>query len=149
MKPIDIEELKKVISESSKETRIMIGCDSQKGRKKYRGTFQYVRVVIIHIDGKHGCQVYGESVRQRDFGNLKQRMLNEVYMATDLAYNLMEAIGDRHLEIHVDINTSPNHKSNVAMKEAVGFVKGMLGIDPILKPKSIAASCCADHYCKG
>lgn len=150
MRPLEIEEIKSIITNSSKSTQIMIGCDSQKGRgRRHKGTVQYIRVVVIHVDGNRGCMVFGDSQRERDYGNLKQRLMQEVYLATGLAYELVEVIGDRKMSIHLDINQDPVHKSQIAMKEAVGFVRGMLGVDPVLKPDAIAASTCADYYAKG
>lgn len=150
MRPLDIELIKANIRETSPETEIMIGCDSQKCRgRKRKGFFQYIVVVIIHIDGKHGCQIYGAEFIERDYGQLKPRLMNEVYLATDVAFQILDAIGDRKMSIHLDINTDPSHKSNVALKEAVGYVRGMLGVEPILKPEAIAASTCADYYAKG
>jgi predicted RNase H-related nuclease YkuK (DUF458 family) len=57
----------------------------------------------------------------------------------------MEDVGDRHFEVHIDINPNPRYKSNVAVKEALGYVKGNLGIDAKIKPDAFAAMHAADH----
>ena len=80
-----------------------------------------------------------------DYGNLKQRLLTEVQLAVQTALDIMDTIGDRHLEIHIDINPNPMHKSNIAVKEALGWVRGSLGIDAKIKPNSWAATHAADH----
>jgi predicted RNase H-related nuclease YkuK (DUF458 family) len=49
------------------------------------------------------------------------------------------------MEIHLDLNPSPNHKSNIAVKEAIGWVRGSFGFDPMIKPESFAATHAADH----
>jgi predicted RNase H-related nuclease YkuK (DUF458 family) len=41
------------------------------------------------------------------------------------------------------------YKSNVAVKEALGYVKGTLGIDAKIKPDSFAATHAADHVVRG
>ena len=65
-----------------------------------------------------------------------------------LANEILDVVGDRHLEIHLDLNTDPNHKSNVALREATGLVFGMIGIEPKVKHESWAASTAADRLTK-
>jgi len=47
------------------------------------------------------------------------------------------------MEVHVDINTSPEFKSNTALKEAIGYITGM-GFSFKAKPEAFASSCCAN-----
>ena len=47
------------------------------------------------------------------------------------------------MEVHADINTNPNSKSNDALKEAMGYILGM-GFAFKAKPEAIASSCCAN-----
>ncbi|MEO7176042.1 MAG: ribonuclease H-like YkuK family protein, partial [Saprospiraceae bacterium] len=47
------------------------------------------------------------------------------------------------LEVHADINTDPHFQSNVALKEAMGYILGM-GFVFKAKPDAFASSCCAD-----
>jgi predicted RNase H-related nuclease YkuK (DUF458 family) len=49
------------------------------------------------------------------------------------------------MEVHADINTNPNFKSNDALKEAMGYILGM-GF-AFKKARSFASSCCADKVC--
>ena len=46
------------------------------------------------------------------------------------------------LEVHADINTDPNFQSNVALKEAMGYILGM-GFVFKAKPHAFASSSCA------
>lgn len=140
-----IEEAKKAILESSKESSVYIGCDSIRFRKNGMWHAKYSTVVIVHMDSKHGCKLFHTSQDMPDFGNLKQRLLNEVQFAVMTATEIVEVLGDRHMEIHLDINPNPKHKSSVAVKEALGWVKGSLGIDAKIKPSSFAATHAADH----
>jgi predicted RNase H-related nuclease YkuK (DUF458 family) len=80
-----------------------------------------------------------------DYGNIKQRLLTEVQFAVATATEVIDVLGKRHMEIHLDINPNPKHKSSVAVKEALGWVKGSLGIDAKIKPDSFAATHAADH----
>ena len=89
--------------------------------------------------------MFHESVDLPDYGNLKQRLLNEVMYAITAATEVIDVVGDRHIEVHLDINPNPAHKSNVAVKEALGYVKGQLGLDAVIKPHAFAATHAADH----
>jgi predicted RNase H-related nuclease YkuK (DUF458 family) len=48
------------------------------------------------------------------------------------------------LEVHADINSDPSFKSNVALKEAMGYILGM-GYTFKAKPDAFASSYCADR----
>jgi predicted RNase H-related nuclease YkuK (DUF458 family) len=143
MRKFDIEEIRKTIAESSDETSIYVGCDSRKFRHKGRGFAGYTTVVVIHMDSCRGCKVYAKYDVLPDHGKIKQRMLNEVAYAVNVAYDLLDDIGERHLEIHIDVNPSPRHASHVAVKEAIGYVRGM-GMTPQIKPDAAIASTAAD-----
>jgi hypothetical protein len=140
-----IEEAKQAILDSSPQSSVYIGSDSIRFRKNKQWYAKYSTVVIVHMDSKKGCRLFHESVDMPDYGNLKQRLLTEVQMAVSAATEILEVLGDRHLEVHIDVNPDPKHKSNVAVKEALGWVKGSLGLDAKIKPHSFAATHAADH----
>ena len=140
-----IEEAKKAIIASSPQSSVYIGCDSIRFRKNKMWYAKYSTVVIVHTDSKRGCRLFHESVDMPDYGNLKQRLLTEVQYAVATATEIIEVLGDRHMEIHLDINPDPKHKSSVAVKEALGWVKGSLNMDAKIKPASFAATHAADH----
>jgi predicted RNase H-related nuclease YkuK (DUF458 family) len=141
----EIEKLKTAIAESSKETKIYVGCDS----KRYAdGRVKYATVVILHINGNNGCKMFSFIDNEMDYNkakNPKMRLVQEAYKAVDLATQIMEYVGDRHFELHLDLNTDPKYKSNSAVKEALGYVIGVLGLDPKLKPYAWASSTAADR----
>ena len=140
-----IEEAKKAIIASSPQSSVYIGCDSIRFRKNKMWYAKYSTVVIVHTDSKRGCRLFHESIDMPDYGNLKQRLLTEVQYAVATATEIIEVLGDRHMEIHLDINPDPKHKSSVAVKEALGWVKGSLNMDAKIKPASFAATHAADH----
>lgn len=140
-----IEQAKQAILDSSKESSVYIGCDSIRFKKNKMWYAKYSTVIIVHMDSKRGCKLFHESVDMPDFGNLKQRLLNEVQMAVNTATEILDVLGDRHMELHLDINPNPKHKSSIAIKEALGWVKGSLGLDAKVKPASFAATHAADH----
>ena len=143
---IDITSVLREIGGSSRETRVYVGCDSilRRAGKGFKAT--YSTVVVIHKDACRGCQVYGEIVTQSFYGSLKERMFNEAMLAADMAMKIKPHMGSRVLEVHMDINTNPEHASNVAIKEAAGYVRGLVGIEPKFKPNAPIASGCADRF---
>lgn len=77
------------------------------------------------------------------------RMMNEVMKVCQLYTQLAPFIDEFAVEIHLDINTDAKHGSNCAANEAAGYVLGMTGIEPKLKPDSWAASFGADGVVHG
>lgn len=77
--------------------------------------------------------------------SVRERMISEVARSVDIAYQLCDLL-DRYnveLEVHADINTDPHFQSNVALKEAMGYILGM-GFVFKAKPNAFASSSCAD-----
>lgn len=140
-----LEKAKEAIKNSSQASSVYIGCDSIRFKKNGKWKARYSTVVILHMDSKHGCQLFHIEEVMDDYGNLKQRLLNEVSFAISVASELMDVIGNRHVEIHLDINPNPKHKSSVAVKEALGYVRGTFGFDAKIKPEAFAATHAADH----
>jgi len=139
------DEAREAILNSSETSSVYIGCDSIRFRKKDQWYAKYSTVIIVHMDSKKGCRLFHESVDMPDYGNLKQRLLMEVQLAVAAATEVIDVLGNRHMEVHLDINPDPKHKSNIAVKEALGWVKGSLNLDAKIKPASFAATHAADH----
>ena len=149
MKKINIDEVKDFIESQSPNTKIYIGADSERfliGKDWYA---DYTLAVVVHINGNNGCKIFGEVQRERDYDQKKNRprmrLMNEVYKLAELYQKLHDVLEDREVEVHLDINPDPRHKSNVAVKEALGWVKGSLNLDAKIKPLSFAATHAADH----
>ncbi len=72
-------------------------------------------------------------------------MIFEVGRSVEVAYQLCDLLDkyDIGLEVHADINTDPHFKSNVALREAMGYILGM-GFVFKAKPHAFASSSCAD-----
>ena len=58
---------------------------------------------------------------------------------------LEEELLERDVEIHLDINESPEYGSNCALSQAKGYVTGVTGLPVFAKPEAFAASYAADH----
>lgn len=135
---------KEAIKNSSKSSSVYVGCDSVRFKRDGKYYAKYCTVVILHVDSNKGAKIFENTVTMQDFGSLRQRLLTEVSFAVDAASDIESCVGDRYMEVHLDMNPDPSHKSNVAVKEAIGFVVGS-GFEAKIKPHSFAATCAADH----
>ena len=64
----------------------------------------------------------------------------------ELYLKLGDILEDREVEIHLDINPDEKHGSSCVISEAIGYIKGMCNVTPLVKPNSWAASHCADRF---
>jgi predicted RNase H-related nuclease YkuK (DUF458 family) len=65
--------------------------------------------------------------------------------AAQLYLDLADCVGDRHFEVHLDINPDVMHGSSCVATQAVGYVRGMCNVIPLIKPNAFAASYAADR----
>ncbi|MBK7808995.1 MAG: hypothetical protein KA270_18280 [Saprospiraceae bacterium] len=121
--------------------KICIGSDSQ-----VKGKITEFATVIVFLREKKGGFMYFSNEKTIQRMSLKERMIREVSSSVQLAYSLCPLLDKYHveLEVHADINTDPGFKSNVALKDAMGYILGM-GFVFKAKPEAFASSCCADR----
>jgi predicted RNase H-related nuclease YkuK (DUF458 family) len=145
---IDFEDLKKQISETSMNTSIYVGCDSQIIKQtKTKGFTRFITCVVIHYETKHGGKAFFQDVREYRVIPLKERLLKEVYSAVGVALEIVDAVGDRNFECHIDIASDPRWGSNIVHKEAVSYVRAN-GLNVKSKPYSFTASAICDYLLK-
>jgi predicted RNase H-related nuclease YkuK (DUF458 family) len=146
---IDIDELKQYIAECSTETKIYFGADSERINVDGKWVVDYLLLVAVHIDAKHGAKVFVEVQREPDYDkNLDRprlRLMNEVYKVSELYLKMHEFLEDKVVELHLDLNPLQQHGSSCVISEAIGYVKGVCGIDPKVKPDAWCASIAADR----
>lgn len=122
------------------QLKVCIGTDSQvKGKET-----EFATVIVFIRKGKGGFMyIHNETTTQKM--SIKQRMLTEVARSIEVAYPLCSIFSKYSvdMEVHADINTNPNFKSNDALKEAMGYIMGM-GFAFKAKPDAFASSCCAN-----
>ena len=147
---LNLNEVKEFIAKQSLQTKVYIGCDSERiliGKEWYA---DYILAIVVHIDGKHGCKLFGEVVRERDFDQKqnrpRMRLMNEVYKVSDLYLRLVDVIIDREVEVHLDINPNELYGSSCVINEAIGYIRGTCNVIPMIKPKAFAASYAADRF---
>ena len=141
-RPIE-EEVRRVLvreKEMGHELKVCIGTDSQvKGKET-----EFATVIVFIRKGKGGFMyIHNETTLQKM--SIKQRMLTEVSKSIEVAYRLCNlfTVYNIDMEVHADINTNPNFKSNDALKEAMGYIMGM-GFAFKAKPHAFASSSCAN-----
>ena len=146
----DEDTVRQELAAAPPNTRVYFGCDSRRyKRKNGEWWVSFATVIVIHLSGRHGCRVFGLLERERDYtGSMKMRLLKEVQKAVEMVLRFEEdlILGDLEYEVHLDINSDVRCKSNVAMKEALGYVLGTVGVTPLFKPDAFASSCAADCF---
>jgi uncharacterized protein len=147
---INLEEVKEFISRQTPETKIYLGCDSERLRVNGVWHADYIIAIVVHKDGKHGCKLFGEVVRERDYDQKEDRpryrLMQEVYKVSEMYLKLADVLDGRDVEVHLDINPSEMHGSNCVINEAIGYIRGTCNVIPMVKPKAFAASYAADRY---
>jgi predicted RNase H-related nuclease YkuK (DUF458 family) len=143
----DFELIKSEILKSPVNSSIYIGADSKVYSSKGEQMVAYVTVIILHYGTSKGAKIFKSYRTDRYYGEMRPRLLAEVGDAIAAGLEILDTIGTRSFEIHLDINRGAMHKSSVLVKEATGYVMGTLGIEPKLKPDSFAASSVADRFC--
>jgi len=120
--------------------KVCIGTDSQ-----VKGSETEFATVIVFLREKRGGFMYIHNEKSNQKFSVKERMLVEVAKSIETAYELCELLNNYHvdMEVHADINTNPQFKSNEALREAMGYILGM-GFAFKAKPDAFASSCCAD-----
>ena len=120
--------------------KVCIGTDSQ-----VRSTETEFATVIVFLREKHGGFMFISNDKTKQPYTIKERMLVEVAKSIEIAYELCDLFNkyDVDMEVHADINTNPQFKSNEALREAMGYILGM-GYAFKAKPDAFASSCCAD-----
>jgi len=134
-----------IIKETQNGTKlkVCIGTDSQ-----VKGSDTEFATVIVFLREHNGGFMFIHNEKSKQKYHIKERMLAEVAMSIDIAYQLCDLFIEHkvEMEVHADINTDPHFKSNDALKEAMGYILGM-GFAFKAKPEAFASSCCADKAC--
>jgi predicted RNase H-related nuclease YkuK (DUF458 family) len=137
------DEVRRVIvreKEAGHQLKVCIGTDSQvKGKET-----EFATVIVFIRKGKGGFMyIHNEITKQKM--SIKQRMLMEVARSIEVAYALCSlfTLYEVDMEVHADINTNPNFRSNNALKEAMGYIIEM-GFAFRAKPYAFASSSCAN-----
>ncbi len=120
--------------------KVCIGTDSQ-----VKGAVTDFATVIVFLREQKGGFMFIHQERTSQKMSIKERMLCEVQKSIETAYALCDLLDlyDVDLEVHADINTNPQFKSNQALHEAMGYILSM-GFVFKAKPEAFASSYCAN-----
>ena len=140
--PIKEEVRKTIEAEKAKnqKLKVYIGTDSQ-----VKQDVVDFATVIVFLREKNGGFMFVQNTQSYSKLHLKERILLEVSKSIEIAYELCDLFieYDIEMEVHADINTSAQFKSNDSLNEAMGYIMGM-GFNFKAKPEAFASSCCAD-----
>ena len=127
-------------TEAGYKLKVCIGTDSQ-----VKGGDTEFATVIVFLREKRGGFMFISNDKSTQPFTIKERMLVEVAKSIEIAFELCDLFNkyDVDMEVHADINTNPQFKSNEALREAMGYILGM-GFAFKAKPDAFASSCCAD-----
>ena len=117
-------------TDAGHKLKVCIGTDSQ-----VKGSETEYATVIVFLRSGRGGFMYIHNERSNHALGIKERMLTEVAKSIDIAYQLCPLFNTYQvdMEVHADINTNPQFKSNDALREAMGYIMGM-GFAFIAKP---------------
>ena len=145
----NIPEIMEFIGQQGSTTRIYIGCDSERYRRHDVWYADYTLAIVVHINAKNGCKIFGEVQTERDYDQRSDRpslrLMTEVYKVSELYLKLQEVLKDREVEIHLDINPDEQYGSSCVAQQAIGYIRGVCNVVPIVKPNAFAASGAADR----
>lgn len=142
--------------ENGNHIKVVLGTDSQKKRKGVNFSTVILLEIKTLFEDKHdiievgrGAMVmYKNTFMERKF-SLNEKMIKEVQMTVELAYDLLPLIDELKcdLELHADINSDPKAKSHASLNTAMGWLSGP-GCEWKIKPDAYCASHTADKYCR-
>jgi predicted RNase H-related nuclease YkuK (DUF458 family) len=126
--------------ENNNKLKVYIGTDSQ-----VKQNITEFATVIVFLREKNGGFMFMHNEKVAQTFHIKERMLLEVSKSIEIAYELCDLFIEYkiEMEVHADINTNAQFKSNDALKDAMGYIMGM-GFAFKAKPDAFASSCCAD-----
>ena len=127
-------------TKSGYRLKVCIGTDSQ-----VKGADTEFATVIVFLREGRGGFMFIHNDKTKVVYSIKERMLVEVAKSIEIAYELCDLFTkyDVDMEVHADINTNPQFKSNLALREAMGYILGM-GFAFKAKPEAFASSSCAN-----
>jgi predicted RNase H-related nuclease YkuK (DUF458 family) len=150
MQKLNLAKISKFIADQTPETKIYLGCDSERIRVNNVWHADYVLAIVVHINGNNGCKIFGEVQRERVYDQKESkpvmRLMTEVYKVSELYLKLAEVLEGRNVEVHLDINPNEMYGSSCVVSQAIGYIKGVCNVVPFVKPYAFAASYAADRF---
>ena len=137
--------------------KIFLGTDSQKAVIVRNNNepdlvyYRFVNVVVVNatIGHEKEVRIFFRKLMDDDpnLQNLNFRLRKEAYDTLYMALELLEIVDFRNMQVHIDLNKDPKHKSNEVAAEILGMFEAQ-GIEAKIKPDSWASSVVADKFTK-
>ena len=139
-------EMLKILKDVSEyqDHKIIIGTDSVKSQQ----SFIFTSTICIFNEYENHDRTYfynRKKIKDDSYYILAKRLLKETSDSIEIANFLNAALDNPNLEIHIDVNTDPKHKSSKFKNTLIGYVTGC-GFDCRVKPESFVASSIADNH---
>ena len=80
MKQFDIEEVKSFLASQGPDTKVYLGADSERVRVNGVWYADYALAIVVHIDGCHGCKIFGYVERELDYDHKKSTELKRLLL---------------------------------------------------------------------
>lgn len=134
-----------------KDVTVYVGSDSE----QFMRFTQYATVVVFrHASNGAHYIFYREKVKRvkdlftRLWGEVDRVLTVGIYLEKELEgfYQRSNSV-EKLVELHLDLNPNPLHKSNIVFNAGVSTLKGY-GFRVKCKPEAWAASCAADLICR-
>ena len=135
---------KELCEKRGRPLTVYVGVDSQNRLLKTN----FVVSVVLYMHEKGGHELVSK-VSLHKIYDYRYRLLREADMLGEVARELCPFLKESNIpfELHLDYNSSTNHKSNGVVQEALNYFK-FLGYKAYIKPEAFAASSAADYFCK-
>lgn len=144
------DKLKAFLTGCGPGTKVYLGCDSERVILNNTWYADYTLCIVIHINGRHGCKIFGEVHRERDFDQRadrpSMRLMNEVYKVAELYERIKDLVAPFQPEVHLDISADEMNGSSCVVNQAIGYIIGVCQLTPMIKPRAFAASAAADRF---
>jgi predicted RNase H-related nuclease YkuK (DUF458 family) len=128
-------------------SRVIIGCDSQRHRRKIK----YAVSVVMHDIDKYGVGhgahvIYATYIEKL---NRNEDMYKRLWNEAELSISAAEMIGDIGVKItiHLDYNSDEKAGSHRLCSAGTGFIESM-GYEARVKPYAYVASYTSDSLCR-
>jgi uncharacterized protein len=142
LKFVDVKEYVSDYLKEHPDCVVYVGCDSQhKGRH-----LTYATVIVLYNFGRGGHVLFNVD-NVKPIKETKRRIMGEVERSIEVASYLQYECEIKVERVDLDINEDPKYRSNVALKEAIGWVQGM-GFKFCHKPGEMYAVPAANSLCR-
>ena len=88
MKEIIKQDVIDLLAKHNDETKVYFGCDSTRFKIKGVWYAEFTTVLVVHMDGCHGCKIFHQTDKDRDHDSKAarpfNRMMNEAYRVSGL-----------------------------------------------------------------